>query len=257
MKWGISTTICKNIDIFRCLDEVDNFFGLELRLRQPHFDYENKETVKRLKASLRKKDIEPISVHMPDNNVNIAAKDEWKRMFSIREVEKGILVASKLGAKFIVVHPGDKKEESSINNALESFDEIIKFAKEWGIMVLIENTFPGDMGSDIEAFKNIISRTQIPICLDTSHSYSGGTTGEILRNFRDKIQHLHISDNNLEGKDDHLLPGEGKIDWKVFWESLSGFQGNAIFELMPAENIKKRISEIKGVIKRWEKEYLL
>jgi len=257
MKWGISTTLCKDIDIFQCLNDIDNFFGIEFRLRQHHFDYEDKENVKKIKAYIRKQDLEPISVHMPDKSLNIASKDEWKRMFSIREVQKGILVANKLGAKSIVVHPGNKGKESDLDVSLQSLDEIHKFAKEWKITILIENTFPGDMGADIETFKYIISHTQLPICLDTSHSYSSGITSELVNGFRDKILHLHISDNNLEGKDDHLLPGEGKIDWGNFWKSLSGFQGSVIFELMPAEDIKERISEIKKVIEEWQKEYSL
>ncbi len=256
MRWGISTTLCKDESVFDCLDDIDNFFGIELRLRQPHFDYEDKEEIKKLKSNLKKRDIEPISVHMPDKGVNIAAEDEWKRMFSVREVEKGILIASRLGAKSIVVHPGGKREESEIGASLKSLAEIVNFSKEWGVKILIENTFPGDLGDNINDFGDIISKSHLPVCLDTSHSYSSGDASDIIKNYRDKIVHLHISDNLMKGNDDHLLPGEGKIDWVAFWKEMNDFQGSAIFELMPALNIKKRISAIKGVIKEWEKEYL-
>ena len=256
MKWGISTTLCKNEVILDCLDDIDNSFGIEIRLRQPHFDYEDKEEIKRLKSGLKKRNIDPISVHMPDKGVNIAAVDEWKRMFSVREVEKGILVADRLGAKSVVVHPGGKREESEIDASLDSLNEIMNFSKEWGIKVLIENTFPGDLGADFDEFSQIVSTIGLPICLDTSHSYSSGAVSDIIKDFRNKIVHLHISDNLMEGNDDHLLPGEGKIDWKAFWDGMNDFQGSVIFELMPALNIKKRISEIKEVIREWEKEYL-
>jgi len=192
---------------------------------------------------------------LPDKDVNIAAKDEWKRMFSVREVEKGILVANKLGAKIIVVHPGDKKKESEIDACIKSLNEIYDFSREWDINLVLENTFPGDLGSGVDTLKYITSQIDLPMCFDTSHSYSSGNASDIIEYFRDKIMHLHISDNYLTGEDDHLLPGEGKIDWQNFWKQMKGFQGNVIFELMPDEDIKKRIFEIKEVMKKWEKEY--
>ena len=255
MKWGVSTTICKDHEIFTCIDALKDIPGVELRLRKRHFEYEEQDVVKRLKRRLKNLEIKPLSVHMPDRELNIAAIDEWKRVFSVREVEKAILVAHHLGAEAVVVHPGADKGHSEINAFRESMEELKDFAQEWGVRIVLENTFPGDFGYDIDTFGKLVQEMALQVCLDTSHGYSSGAVFKIMEQFRERIIHLHISDNRLRGKDDHLLPGEGEIDWDEFWGKMGKFDGILIFELMPAQDIQKRLKEIKEVMEKWEGRY--
>ena len=43
---------------------------------------------------------------------------------------------------------------------------------------------------------------------------------------------LHVQDNHGEKKDEHLLPGDGTVDWKLFLETLHkiGYKGELVLE---------------------------
>jgi protein FrlC len=52
---------------------------------------------------------------------------------------------------------------------------------------------------------------------------------------QDQLRHVHLSDSNLTGRDEHRLPGRGKLPLKAFLADLgdSDYRGVVSLELKP------------------------
>jgi sugar phosphate isomerase/epimerase len=249
--FGISTIITSDRDVFSCLELMrrSSFKFVEIRCEKGHFDYENSGEVKRLKNILKRNNLSAVSLH-PPIWVDIANKDEWTRIKSVREVEKIILVAKRLNIPRIILHPG--KSGGRIEQASLSIEEILDFANEWEIQIVLENTFPDDFGSRIKDLKIISDKFDLPLCMDTSHaSTKGNKLDEFIEVFDRKIKHFHLSDSLMKNSDDHLIPYEGKINWEPVLGFLHSHDGFAVFEI-PPEGGPRIIAKLEKIKNDWE-----
>ena len=74
------------------------------------------------------------------------------------------------------------------------------------------------------------------VTLDTSHvGASGLELQEVYGKLAGQLRHVHLSDSDLSGGDQHRLPGKGKLPLKKFLSSLgeSGYSGAVSLELKP------------------------
>ncbi len=251
MRIGISSTLVKDSSIFPLIKLMGEcrFLFLEIRCRKGHFEYEDIESIKKLKGALKRAGVTPLALHPPDW-IDIGSKNEWERMRSVREVEKCILVAEKLHVQRIILHPANSTTEISIIR--KSLDEIIPFSEEWRVEVVLENPFPPKTGSDLGTLKILSDDYKIGICLDTSHLFANGDVDYVvLNNISGLIKEVHASDSRFSGKDDHLLPGEGKLNWREIFKNIDNNDIDIIIELMPVKNLEKRLDEIEEVMERW------
>jgi sugar phosphate isomerase/epimerase len=75
------------------------------------------------------------------------------------------------------------------------------------------------------------------VTLDTSHA--GASKVDLLRAhsvLATQLRHVHLSDSNLEaGRDEHRLPGKGRLPLRPFLAALgaSGYPGAVSLELKP------------------------
>ncbi len=129
-------------------------------------------------------------------------------------------------------------------------------ARDQGVIVAVEN-----MPSNTPGILQVRSRScHLPkhlasvgdVTLDTSHV--GASRLDLLEaqsDLADQLRHVHLSDSNLvPGKDDHRLPGKGKLPLKPFLAALSesNYPGVVSLELKPwplgaphPENILERM----------------
>ena len=74
------------------------------------------------------------------------------------------------------------------------------------------------------------------VTLDTSHlGASGIDVMEAWQVLGDQLRHVHLSDSNLTGRDEHRVPGRGRLPLKPFLSRLagSGYPGVVSLELKP------------------------
>ncbi len=261
MKLSISTTLFYGKHIFDVLPELKGLFfdGLELRLKESHFDYNENREIKELTKKAKKEKIKIISLHAP-SSIDISSSDEWDRVRSIREVQKAVVIANRIGAEFIVVHPGEKRYDGDTQFRMlkSSLDEIIDFAKGWEIPVLIENTQPGKIGDNLKEIVKIIDMYDTKYtgtCLDTSHlNLCGMCMGDAIQQLGGCVKEVHVSDNKGK-KDDHALPYEGTFDWDDFLHGLKDiqFDQTLCFELMPEDDYIRCVKKIEELYKKWVK----
>jgi sugar phosphate isomerase/epimerase len=133
------------------------------------------------------------------------------------ELERYFAVFSDLGVEYVNIHanwPGGLfGEEEGIKFQIESLKKLVKMAKRFGITLMLE-----PLDTRFDTVKNISrilrSVPGLYFHLDIGHtSMHGRRPEEFIRRLHPKLKHVHIHDNNL-GKDLHLPPGVGAIDWE-------------------------------------------
>jgi sugar phosphate isomerase/epimerase len=146
-------------------------------------------------------------------------------------------LASRLEVPVVVAHPpppGRPLERWKAGPLCE--------AREQGVVVAVENmpkSRPGGL------FRVGRKSCYLPehlagvgeVTLDTSHA--GASKVDLLRAhsvLATQLRHVHLSDSNLElGRDEHRLPGRGRLPLKPFLAALgaSGYPGAVSLELKP------------------------
>jgi sugar phosphate isomerase/epimerase len=117
----------------------------------------------------------------------------------------------------------------------------LRQAREQGVAVAVEN-----MPCGMPRVFSVRSRScHLPehlaglgnVTLDTSHV--GASKVDLMRAhaiLAERLRHVHLSDSNLEaGRDEHRLPGKGRLPLKPFLAALgkSGYSGAVSLELKP------------------------
>ena len=101
-------------------------------------------------------------------------------------------------------------------------------------MILSENLLWG-ASKDPRNIASLVREVNSPYfgwCFDTGHANCFGIRPEILAECAVVPQSLHMQDNQGDGWDAHLIPGEGTIDWDALIRTLReiGYAGDCVLE---------------------------
>ena len=173
---------------------------------------------------------------------------ELRHICTLRCVE----AAKMLGADSMVLHPFNLAH-SSIYSAKENKEACLAYlspyleaAKKAGLKIAVENMIDFGRrhrrycGGDIYELIDLVETINDPdvgICVDTGHAnISGMNAADAIRAAGKHLFALHINDNHSAlGKDEHLLPYFGDIDWADVMRALSevGYAGHLTYEINP------------------------
>jgi sugar phosphate isomerase/epimerase len=165
--------------------------------------------------------------HLGESGLAVLGHTAWYLPFaspigSIREaaisdVLAGLGLLKEAGAGIVTVHPDNGPGPLELGtriglNAL-SFKIISDEAARYGLTVAVENV-PG-VFSSVEALDSIFKSVPgLGFVLDVGHAFlRRNRFGHLLAAFKDKLLHIHVSDNKLR-EDDHIPLGAGKIVWE-------------------------------------------
>lgn len=194
--------------------------------------------VKDFKDSSKRENIYPLFIHLP-YLVNLASLRKNIYLKSVECLSQELTRAEKLGASFIITHPGSKmdgNEKEAIKNIAQGINQALDKVKNKAI-VLLENTAGqgkqvGYSFSQIKAIIELIKdKRRIGVCLDIAHTFEAGydlSTKEgfstTLREFENligfnKLYLLHLNDSRTplgSHIDRHWHIGKGYIGLKAF-----------------------------------------
>jgi sugar phosphate isomerase/epimerase len=118
----------------------------------------------------------------------------------------------------------------------------LREAREQGVSVAVEN-MPKSEGRGIFVLRRVQS-CHLPehllglgdVTLDTSHV--GASKVDLMRAYSvlaGQLRHIHLSDSDLTGGDQHRLPGKGRLPLRPFLATLaeSDYPGAVSLELKP------------------------
>ena len=123
------------------------------------------------------------------------------------KIYRSVQLAEEIGAGLVVVHPPYRWQVRFRKWIAESLAE---FSARTGVTIAVENMFPmklpGERGLSFHAGQELEELDRNPyLVLDTSHAAVAGLDIlDVYRRYRDKVVHVHLSNNAGKGWDSHL-----------------------------------------------------
>lgn len=197
------------------------------------------------------------SVHAPFADVNIASPSRPLLGAMLKRLEQSIAHARALEAYMWVFHPGMRTGISMFYPGadwlqnLKTANVLARMAEKYGVKVAIENVpepYPFLMKSveDFERFY-VEADERIGLVLDVGHSNLNGQTELFLKAFRDRIVHMHVSDN--DGRNDqHLGVGNGTVQWNKLAELVNKASYAKVIVVESVEHAKESVGKLKQLL---------
>jgi sugar phosphate isomerase/epimerase len=243
---GLSTGCFYHRSILDCLPLIreSGFSMIEVCSTPEHLDFRDSKSVQRAADKIAELGMEAYSFHAPfAPNIDISSSDDAQRAKSVAEILKAADAAAILRVHYFVLHPGPENpatipaEEQlpRMQHVVDSLNQVAHQCKELGIMCVLENKLPHLLfgnTSDILWILDGINSAEVGVCLDTGHAFLAGDIHNLVHKLSSHLRMIHAHDN--QGADDnHLPPGDGKIDWKKFLCHLVEvrFRGTFILEM--------------------------
>ena len=208
--------------------------AVEIFAARQHFDYTSREHVAELAEWFRSNALQPYSMHaplFPDREMgragapalNVLHPEKVRRIDAMDEIKRALESAEHIPLRNLVVHLGERDDEWSprtIEFALTALEHLGAFARPLGVRLLIENLLSeATTPEHLVAILELGHLDNVGICLDLGHAnITVGTTDAIATTGK-RIVSVHVHDNNGT-KDEHLWPGNGKINWKATAKAL-------------------------------------
>jgi sugar phosphate isomerase/epimerase len=169
-----------------------------------------------------------------------ASPFETIRKAALTEMGWTVEVFSELGASKVSVHPDRSipfalDSETILGKNMESLKRVEEMAKPLGIQILVENM--DRFFNTTEQIRETLTRMpDLGFHLDVGHAnlnVERNRAEEFLEAFRDRLVHVHVSDNFGGREDLHLPLGAGTIPWKKIIRRLkkSGYDGTITLEV--------------------------
>ena len=220
--------------------------GVEIWGGRPHGYWEDMDDtrIQKIKNVLKETNME-ISNFIPAQfryPTNIATTDEQIRKNSVKYLKHNIDIAEKLDAPYVSLCPGfslyGEKLSDSRQAMMTSLKELVEYAQDKTVKLILEpaHAMETDHVLTVDQGMSIIDelgKDNLGLCIDLGHMH---VNKESIVNVVDKVKgytvHYHMDDND-GNSDEHLVPGEGTIDFDIFLTNLknSGYNGYLAIEL--------------------------
>ncbi|MBX5326197.1 MAG: sugar phosphate isomerase/epimerase family protein [Candidatus Bathyarchaeia archaeon] len=197
------------------------------------------------------------TVHAPFADINIAASDHKLRRFILKRLERSIQHAHQLDSLYWIFHPGLHSGISSFYPGwdwqinLESVRSLLELGRKHEVKIIIENVpepFPFLMKS-VDDFSKFFEELgeDIKMVLDVGHANLNGQICEFMEKFKDRIVHMHVSDN--DGKQDmHLGVGKGTVNWQEFAKTMKKTQFHGVVMIESVQDAKESLSFLRELL---------
>jgi len=251
---GISTGCFYHRPLVDCLETIRNsgFSMIEVVFSPAHLDYKDPKRVKEAALHIDALGMEVYSFHAPfADEIDISSPDLARREHAFDEILRAVEAAALLGVHYFVIHPGPEnadipsREERllRIENACAVLDRVARRCADAGIQCVLENKLPHllfGQSSDLLWILTCLNGEHVGACLDTGHAHLAGELHTLIHKMGPYLRLLHVHDNKGHG-DDHLPPGDGRIDWTSVLKELAGvhFHGALILELAGGDDAKQ------------------
>jgi len=213
----------------------------------------NNRRIKSLKRMAEAHDLDFV-VHAPFAGINIAVPSPVLRRTILKRLEKSIFYAGQLDCRLWLFHPGLQTGVSHFYPGLDwqlnldSVRALLKVARNEGVEIAIENVpepFPFVMknAQDFSRFYNELE-DDIGMVLDVAHANLNHQIQDFIRQFPEKIVHIHVSDND-GAHDLHLGIGHGTIDWETVAKEIKKVGYSNLIMLESIEHVGESLQTLR------------
>jgi sugar phosphate isomerase/epimerase len=216
----------------------------------------NKTRIQTLNETAKTYDL-TYTLHSPFADINIASPSKPMLNASLKRLKQSMAFASALNAKVWVFHPGMKTGISMFypnedwKQNIQSIRLLCKAAEEYNVQIAMENLpepFPFTM-KGLKDFNRFYEETNmdLSLVLDVGHANISKETTRFLQTFKDKIVHVHASDN-MGKMDQHLGIGYGKINWQELAQTLKEVAYDKTVMLESVEHIEESLQKLTQLL---------
>jgi len=223
-----------------------------------------------MRRDLATYELQARSVHAPVVGWDIAAADDATRQAALEATTASFGQAADVGAEVVVCHPNrvltlvEQDEYKPMwTRSCESLAILAERARETGVKMALENVpsaqGPSRPGAAMTQILTMIEDLgdHVGVCLDVGHSIVSGQDPirEALQ-AGEKLLVVHIQDNDGRcGRDQHLIPGRGCIDWPAFLATLDGmdYRGVRTIEITRADDLDATLTVLADLRRAWER----
>lgn len=240
---------------------------VELFCARQHMDWRNKAQVNELGYWFRDSPLRVHAIHAPmftdeiwgrsgpDAVLSITERVKSKRLQVVDELKRVLETAETVPFRYCVQHlgvPEEEFDEYKVDAAFAALEELMLFARQRGVEILLENTPNGLSSAERLLTFFELTHLNLNVCLDVGHAHIHEGVETAHRLLKSRIRSTHVHDNN--GKDDqHLFPlakGDGGIDWKAAMELLRPHP--MVLELREVETMEQPIREASAIFEQLE-----
>jgi sugar phosphate isomerase/epimerase len=268
MRWetGLSTGIAYRHPIRQVLEPIARagFREVEISTAPQHLDLRDLRGLETLRDEMARLGLRPRSLHAPfGHDVNITSPEARQRRHALDRLVSAADALQILGGAYYVIHPGGEDQrwiwerEARLGHSVEGLTRVWEACRSRGLTLVVETPLPHLLGGQPEDFSWVLDRLPVEgtgVCLDTSHTSLGGFLFDVIERVGPRIAHVQASDNRGV-TDDHLPPGEGRIDWRHVLSSLErvGYEGTFLLEVAGDGDIVGHVNRAAASA-RWLRE---
>lgn len=247
---GLSTGCFYRTPLADCLETIreSGFSMVEVVFSPEHLDYRNRQAVQEAALLIDRLGMEAYSFHAPFGaDIDISSLELARREYALDEILRAVEAAALLGVHYFVIHPGPENADIPsrderllrIENVCAVLDRVALRCAELDIECVLENKLPHllfGQSADLLWILTSLKGNRVGACLDTGHAHLAGDLYPLVSKMGPYLRLLHVHDNKGH-TDDHLPPGDGRIDWSALMKELNAlhFHGALILELAGGE----------------------
>lgn len=177
------------------------------------------------------------TIHSPFMDLNPGSLERLLRDATMQRFEQVLDAAEILRPEVMVFHPGfDRWRYGESTNqwldlSVAAWRKVLGRAKEIGTVVAVENIFEEEP-STLKALMEAVNDPSFRHCFDVGHWNLFRKVGmeEWFEALGSWIAEVHIHDNSGT-RDDHAPPGEGAIDFKLYFELMERYAPDAAYTI--------------------------
>lgn len=246
--------------------------AVEIFCARQHLDYRNKSQTAELGYWFRDSELKLHSIHSPmytdeiwgrsgpDSVISITERAKAKRIAAVDEIKRALDIAETIPFRYMVQHlgvSGEEFDEFAIEAAFSSLEELIIFAHQRGVEILLEN-IPNEL-STADRLQHFLRVTHLDLnfVFDVGHANIGGGVESEFEIMKDRIRSLHIHDNDGQ-EDKHLFPflsELGTVNWPKTMDTLRTRpdQYPLLLELKEVPDMEHPLDAVNEVYDRLER----
>lgn len=175
------------------------------------------------------------NVHLPYIHANLLWEDKADSEGLLRSYITYVKECGKYAIKTAVIHLTDGEKPPPANEkGLNRMKRLCEAAEKNNVILAAENL---QVSEHLGYVLSNINSQSLGFCYDSGHENCHHPYIDNLKLYGDRLKAVHLHDNDGK-KDQHLIPGEGSIDWRATIAKInaSGYKGTFMLEVAKADS---------------------